>query len=343
MLIISEQDIINTYNARQQEQCRLYYEYKKIKQENTDFGYKRIAKLLGHSYGKTRWWHAKKHLPIPIQTAEWLKSKNLIPLYLDNEKLPLIAKILGATFGDGGIDKNLNMIFLSSSEMKALEDFKLDLINLFGKEIETNFDIRIGGINKTSHCIRNTNRNIIRFFKALNAPIGNKTKQEIFIPKWIELDSKTEDQFYFSFFGSEVGIPRCRGGQSNSFDIAIGGSPEFHTNRLLFMEKIKVYISTKGINSGKISINTSKSGFSQNTYLYRLLISTNVENMLTFLYNLPLNYCYYKTDKLKNTIDDLLRVKRERFVELKGMYRQNDEKILRKLNIKGKEIPFRAV
>ena len=55
MLILKEKDIINTYDKRQQEQCRLYYEYKKIKQQNPKFGYKRIAKLLGQSIWKTRW------------------------------------------------------------------------------------------------------------------------------------------------------------------------------------------------------------------------------------------------------------------------------------------------
>src|SRR3989344_6785662 len=108
--IISEQEVINTYNKRQQEQCRLYYEYKKIKQENPFFGYKRIAKLLNQPYGKTRWWHCNKHTPTPIQTVEWLKEKGLIPLNIESPNLSLISKILGATFADGGIFENLNGI-----------------------------------------------------------------------------------------------------------------------------------------------------------------------------------------------------------------------------------------
>jgi len=132
-IIITEQDIINTYDKRQQEQCRLYYEYQRIKKENPTYGYKRIAKLLGHPYGKTRWWHAKKHIPVPIQTLIWLKEKNLIPLYIDHPQLPLIAKILGVTFGDGGIFQNLNAIFLSSSEIGAVKEFGEDLKIIFGK------------------------------------------------------------------------------------------------------------------------------------------------------------------------------------------------------------------
>ncbi|MBL7147314.1 MAG: hypothetical protein ISS82_00630 [Nanoarchaeota archaeon] len=319
-IILTEQDIINTYDERQQEQCRLYYKYKKIKKQNPAFGYKRIAKLLGHSYGKTRWWHANKHIPTPIQTVNWLKEKRLIPLTLKNPTLTLISKILGATFGDGGIDKNHNMIFLSSSELKALEDFKQDLIKIFGEEIRKNFDIRQGGINNTSYCQRNTNRKVIRFFKALGAPIGNKTRQNLFIPPLIKLNKYLEDQFYFAFFGSEAGIPKCRGRQTNTFDVAIGGLPEYHQNRIDFMNKIRFYLINKNIKSGKISINKSKSGLNQNTYIYRLLISTKVENMIKFLKEIELHYCYYKTDKLKNTINDVLIAQEKRVNGLKDIY-----------------------
>ena len=45
--IIDEQDIINTYDARQQEQCRLFYQYQEIKKANPAWGYKRIAKAFG--------------------------------------------------------------------------------------------------------------------------------------------------------------------------------------------------------------------------------------------------------------------------------------------------------
>src|SRR3989338_2720127 len=101
--IISEQDIINTYNERQQEQSRLYLEYKRIKKQNPELGYKRISKLLNQQSHKTRGWHSSKHIPVPIQTINWLKDKTLIPLKEKDERTELISKILGTTFGDGGI------------------------------------------------------------------------------------------------------------------------------------------------------------------------------------------------------------------------------------------------
>lgn len=305
-VILTEQDIINTYDKRQQEQCRLYYDHKRISNENPHFGYKKIAKILGQPYGKTRWWHARRHIPVPIQTVEWLKERKLIPLMSDHPKLHLMSKIVGAAFGDGGIDINHNTIFLSSSELKSLDDFKKDLISVFGNEIEKNFDIRKGGINNTSYCQRNTNRKVIRFFKALGIPIGNKTLQNLFVPKWIKRDSRLEDSYYFSLFGSELGVPKVRGSQTNTFDFAIGGLPVFYENRIMFVLQIKIYLENKGIKSGKISVNKSMPGKNQKTYIFRLLISTKIENMLLFLEKIELYYCYYKKDKLKNTIYEVL-------------------------------------
>jgi len=163
-IVVDEQDIINTYDERQQEQCKLYYQYLSIKARNPTWGYKRIAKSMGQKIGKTRWWHAKKHIPVPIQTANWLKEKELLPLKTDNKNLPLIAKVLGATFGDGGIFENLNGIFLSSSEKEAVEEFGKDIEKIFNLIKNQNSRIIEGGGYGHSWCYQNTNRNIIRFF-----------------------------------------------------------------------------------------------------------------------------------------------------------------------------------
>src|SRR3989338_8717235 len=86
-IVIDEQDIINTYDERQQKQCRLYYQYLELKSQNPAWGYKRIAKAMGQNIGKTRWWHANKHIPVPIQTANWLRERGLLPLRIHNQKL----------------------------------------------------------------------------------------------------------------------------------------------------------------------------------------------------------------------------------------------------------------
>jgi len=51
-IIIDEQDVINTYDERQQEQCRLYYQYLEIKAQNSNWGHKRIAEAMGQKKDK---------------------------------------------------------------------------------------------------------------------------------------------------------------------------------------------------------------------------------------------------------------------------------------------------
>lgn len=45
-MILTKQDIINTYNKKQQEQCRLYFKYLKLKKQNQYYKHKKLAKLL---------------------------------------------------------------------------------------------------------------------------------------------------------------------------------------------------------------------------------------------------------------------------------------------------------
>ena len=136
--IITEQDIISTYPKRNQEISLTYLKYKELKEKNQGLGYKKLSKLLNKPLHTTRYWHHSSAMPEPIRTVNWLKDVGVMPLEPNNKKLPLIARVCGATFGDGGIFANLNGIFLSSAELEAVEEFGEDLKKIFGEEIEKN-------------------------------------------------------------------------------------------------------------------------------------------------------------------------------------------------------------
>ena len=316
MIILTEQDLINTYDKRQQEQCRLYYDYSKIKKQNPKFGYKKIAKLLGQPIGKTRWWHAKKHVPVPIQTVQWLKQKGLIPLTKNNPNLSLIAKVMGTTFGDGGIFENLNGIFLSSSEKDSVKEFGEDLKEIFGKDIEKNSRIIEGGEYGHSWCYQNTNRNVIRFFQALGAPIGRKSKIKLKIPQWILKDDRLQDGFFGSFFGNEIGIPKIHkdNRRTDSLDIGMVCKKELYQNRIEFLSKIKRYLRRKNVNADKIY--TFKHKGDENKFLMKLAINLNFDNLMNFHKNIDIHYSRAKSEKLINMLNNLKNLKLERFNKL---------------------------
>ena len=316
-VIIDEQDIINIYDARQQEQCKLYHKYLELKAQNPTWGYKRIAKAMNQPIGKTRWWHAQKHLPYPIQTINWLKERGLLPLKIDNPKLPVITKVLGATFGDGGIFENLNGIFLSSSEKEAVEEFGKDLEETFGLHKDQNSRIIEGGVYGHSWCYQNTNRNIIYFFLALGAPRGNKTYINLIIPPWIRNNSVFEEEFFGSLFGSEIGIPKIHvsGKHLNTFDFAITGKPGLEDNRIDFLNMIKIYLANHSIKTGETSKRLIKKS-DREIILYRFLFSTKFENLINFSKYCKLNYCQYKKEKLTNTINQFKKEKNKKYQDL---------------------------
>lgn len=338
--IIDEQDIIKTYDKKQQEQCRLYYQYLEFKKHNPTWGYKRIAKHMNQPIGKTRWWHANTHIPVPIQTAQWLKEKGLLPLTYDNQKLPLIAKVLGATFGDGGIFENLNGIFLSSKEKINVKEFRNDIEKIFKLNKNQNSRIIEGGEYGHSWCYQNTNRNIIRFFIALKSPVGKKSKLELIIPAWIYKKSILKNEFFSTLLGCEMGVPSVHTSktQLNTFDFAITGEKGLEENRVDFLEKIKDYLYSVNVKTGKIStriVKTKKSD--KGSILYRFLISTEFQNLINFSKNCKLNYCRYKSEKLTRTLNEFRVTKKKRYESLlkKGM---GAETAMKKLNLSPKAL-----
>ena len=314
-IILDEQDITNTYDERQQEQCRLYYQYLDIKAKNPTWGYKRIAKTMGQNIGKTRWWHTKKHIPVPIQTSNWLKERGLLPLKIDNPRLPLIAKVLGATFGDGGIFENLNGIFLSSSEKEAVEEFGRDLEKIFGLSKNENSRIIEGGIYGHSWCYQNANRNIIRFFLALEAPKGNKTNLELKIPSWISLNSGFEKEFYGSFLGGELGTPiiHKNGNYLTTLEVGITGLPKFRENRIKFLNELANYLKKNRVNITSIYEGKSKT---EGSLVFRLLIEKKLDNVILFLINIKISYCKCKVDRIYKAVGQWVMLKKNKYNEL---------------------------
>ncbi|MBI3027668.1 ATP-binding protein [Candidatus Woesearchaeota archaeon] len=325
-IIIDEQDIINTYSQEQQQLAKSYYQYLELKKQNPSWGYKRIATKLGVSYGRTRWWWEKNSAPVPVQTINYLKNKGLLPLKVDNPKLPLIAKVLGSTFGDGGIFENLNGVFLSSSEREAVEEFGNDLIKIFGNDIESNYRIIEGGIEGHSWCYQNTNRNIIRLFKALGAPIGNKSNIELIAPEWIKLNNVFEDDFYGSIFGGEIGVSQsilC----GARIEFGITGSDKF--NRHAFLNQIVDYLNRRGIETTK-RIYSYKRKTNYNSKIFRFVLSQRFENSQKFINNVKINYCKYKKEKLVNAINEFRALKKNKYDELisRGYGAENVMKLL---------------
>lgn len=132
--LVSEQDIINTYSAKEQFSCKKYSEYQKLMQENPLFGYKKAAKLLEIKQGMARWWHTKgkkRAVPLPLKAIQKLKNVGLLPFYENHKDCRIILNMLGVLFGDGGIDVRFNTVAFISSDKQDVDLWHSDLLRVF--------------------------------------------------------------------------------------------------------------------------------------------------------------------------------------------------------------------
>ncbi|MFH1664417.1 MAG: ATP-dependent protease LonB [archaeon] len=329
--VLTEQDVFNTFSDFDKHSAGDYQRYVSLKSVNPSFGYKRIAKLLNIPQGRVRWWHSINSKPNAVKTVELLKELDLIPLKCDDPRLPVISRILGTTFGDGGIAGNLNNIFLSSSEEISLKQFKHDLISVFGEYTCENFSEIISGRNKTGRCIRNSNRAIIRFFVALGAPVGKKN-MEIEVPRWIHANEISSKEFFGAFFGNELCSPKfsVKHKYINDFAVALCGKKQLKENRLKFFSEISDFLASYGIKTTSVYENEFRKG----SFMWKLGISKELENITRFKEFIKLRYSDEKQGKIDKALLDLFEWKKVRKAELEANEKSN-QSINSILNISG--------
>lgn len=315
--IITAEDIIKTFSESEQKNAYKYYEFVKLKKENPDLGYKKIAKILGIKPGQARWWCNNKHKPRAVRTIERLESLGLLPFRIDSEFAPIAARILGTTFGDGGIFSTLNGIFLSSSEENSINQYARDLIALFGEKISKNFERRISGVNNSAMTIWNTNRDIVRFFVALGAPVGRKNKK-IEIPSWIYLSEQTQKEFFGALLGNELCSPRFSpdSNRIQYFGIGLAGDSSLKENRISVLKEISHYLNSFGI---KTSPNINENEFRKGRYIWRLGISVEIENLIKFYESIPIRYSDAKIARIQSAIDETLERKKTKQQEFQQL------------------------
>ena len=115
--------------------------------------------------------------------------------------------------------------------------------------------------------------------------------------------------------GGEIGIPKIHISKVhlNTFDIAITGTKDLEDNRYEFLSVLKSYLENKGLKVTSVSKRKTKN---ETVFLYRLLFSSKIDNLICFIRNLKINYCSHKKEKLVSTINEFLKIKRKRYNDL---------------------------
>ncbi|MFA5050248.1 MAG: ATP-dependent protease LonB [Candidatus Micrarchaeia archaeon] len=315
--IISKIDIIRTYSKTDQKSAQDYYKFLELKRKNPKTGYRKIAKILGIKTGQTRWWNNNTRKPKAVQSVERLEKLGLLPFKTGKKDSYAIARILGTTFGDGGVFSTLNGIFLSSSEEKSIDDYAQDMISIFGEDIGKNFRRIISGVNNTGMCISNSNRDVVRFFVALGAPVGRKNK-EIQFPKWIHLDKNIEKEFFGAFLGNELCSPKYseKENKIQYFGVGIAGEKYLENNRKKLLREIMLYLKSYDI---KTTEKINENEFRKDKFIWRMQISTDIENIIRFYELIPLRYSDKKTERIRHAMEKVMQRKLDKYSQLKNI------------------------
>ena len=308
-VLVSEQDIINTYSNDEQFSCQKYFEYDGLIKSHPEYGYKRCAKLLGVSQGRTRWWHTKgkkKALPLALKAVQKLKEAKLIPFTENHKDARIIFNMLGVLFGDGGVDKRLNTVAFISSDIRDIDLWRSDFEKVF-PFAKDKIQIVEGGEYGHSYNIRCWDRAVIRFFVALGAPVGDKVITEYSLPVWISDSSEVSKiSFLDGYLAAEASIPRWVGVYFSYFAIGISKDIRLERSHKEFLVSVEKLLSKLGIETtGNINKNLSSGRLRKDggqTANYRIFIRTNFQMGLFFNEQFELHYARGKKEHLEKEV-----------------------------------------
>lgn len=312
-ILVSEQDIINTYSKKDQFSCQKYFEYKKLVQDNPVVGYKKAAKLLGVKQGSTRWWHTegeKKAIPNPLKVIQKLKEAGLLPFTEKHKDTKIIFNMLGVLFGDGGIDCRFNTVAFISSDIRDIDLWHQDLLRIFPFAVGKTQMVE-GGEYGHSYNMRCYDRAVVRFFAALGAPVGDKIITIYSLPKWI-FDSSEESRISFldGLLASEVSVPRFRGDlrwawtkRFCDFSLGLSKIDELEKEHRAYLGEVKRLcatvdlITTPNLRKELCKLTYRKDGHI--SYNYRIFFQTHHEKVLAFNEKFQLKYARDKKERLE--------------------------------------------
>nr|WP_148258759.1 ATP-dependent protease LonB [Thermococcus sp. AM4] len=297
VVVLDEFGIAGTYG--EEDKLRDYFRWMEHR-ERTGHGYKRASKELGIKASTLRWWE-KGAKPKSLKMAEKLKGLDLLPLRSDDERLEKVALLVGALFSDGNIDRNLNTLSFISSEKEAVERFVDTLRELFG---EFDYEIKENREAKgRSVLFRTWDRRVIRFFVALGAPVGNKTRVRLELPWWVKLKPSLFLAFFDGFYSGDGSVPRfARYKEGIKFNgtLEVAQLAEELEDKLPFFEELAWHLGLFGIDA-KVRVDEARG-----KHKVRLILSQSIDNVLTFLELVPISLSPAKREKFIAEVEKYL-------------------------------------
>jgi RNA-splicing ligase RtcB/uncharacterized protein YjhX (UPF0386 family) len=241
-----------------------------------------------------------------------LVEQKLLPLRLNSEKLPLLAKLIGYLTGDGNLRKDgRGWRFILLGDVEDLEKARSDIAKLGFKtgdirRKETSGKIttangKVMEVKGVSHFIECHSSALSLLLIALGAPLGNKTIRKFEVPSWVSQSPKWIQRLYIAgYFGAELTKPiittsRKKYEYFERPTLAAYKVEALKHNAERFLSQIAQILSRFGIES-KVVEEKGAGRITQagKTVKILLRISSDTENISRFYSRVNYEYCKRK-------------------------------------------------
>jgi hypothetical protein len=203
-----------------------------------------------------------------------------LSLILREEKLPIIAYLIGKVMGDGHLGHSFMLSFSNDSKDDLINLEKLIIDNFYITKGRFKIEFKIA--KGTAYVLSLCSASLGRVLFCLGAPKGNKVKQSFFIPGWIKRSKLYTKMFLMVILEDELATIKIeKKNHSIKPKFKMSKDPHLIEDLRKFLQEVKESIEIFGVNCSSVS-KEPKSKLGQNTEDLYFDILRNKRNIIKF-------------------------------------------------------------
>lgn len=270
-----------------------------------------------------------------------LREINLLPLRINNPKLPILARLLGFVMTDGYLYEDLKHNIYETHFFVGTEEdanqIKKDLKDLGFNKLDIKKQIKNRQIGERKFVIsvlrcRNLNRSLFFLLKSLGAPVGRKKNQDYFVPEWVMSGNLAIKKEFMSGWlggdGCKIDYYIKHERTSSKYAGFKVNAIEFHKEKnleregVLYAEQLSSLFSDLGVKTKDVSSIDDEDGV-----IISLRVATDYESLLNLA---RIGYSYSQTKNAKTPL--ITEFLRYRIFE-KVQYAHTKQSVLQQLSL----------
>ncbi len=224
-----------------------------------------------------------------LQIKKKLKSLGLLPLYLDNPKVPYLLKIIGFIFGDGSVSIKKASQIGFYGEREDLELIKKDIEkvgfrgSIFSRErkhkIRTQY--KEYEFERTETFLKSNSSAFAVSLYLLGVPEGNKAEQDYSVPEWIMKSVKWHKRLFLaSLFGAELSSSKTMTNHKfNLYGLVFSANKTNPLHGINFVNQISALLEEFGVKSVLLKYRTDELNGKKSTRI-RLMMHADSKNLI---------------------------------------------------------------